>query len=400
MTYNEVIEQSEQGLKQLIEDGQSVIGYMYPHTPLELILAHGLTPTLISTLPDVPGAYEASLQTFACAFARNLFSQRVKEEMAPFAGLLFPGNTCDSLQNVGDVWRTRFPDDNIFRLTYPVGDIGEPSIQYLAQELRKLDAALETTFGSKASENDLKEAISLMKEFNTNSQFLYAARVLKPSILSYSRLAFLIRGFLSIPRHNTVEEITEEAISIRSKLEDSGDLELVLKIQNALLEQDFNNVSLPNDLSRPRIVIAGGMAEPQAVASLISNIPEISEGAIILDLLSMGLKAVFRKSPSFEGDFFVEMAKAILSAPKEPTQEGLPERLNYLKSILTKFKVDGLITCEMSFCDPDEFEAPSLEHAASEVGVSTIRLPMDPELSDRGRLEGRIQSFIETLEHN
>ena len=98
------------------------------------------------------------------------------------------------------------------------------------------------------------------------------------------------------------------------------------------------------------------MVEPQAVASLINNIPEISENSIILDLLSMGFKAVFRKSPSLEGDFFEEMARAILSSPKEPTQEGLLERLSFLKSILTKFQVDGLIICEQSFCDPDEFK--------------------------------------------
>jgi benzoyl-CoA reductase/2-hydroxyglutaryl-CoA dehydratase subunit BcrC/BadD/HgdB len=399
MTYNEAIEQSEQGLKQMIEEGQSILGYMYPHAPLELILAHGLTPTLISALPEVSGAYEASLQTFACAFARNLFSQRVREEMVQFAGLLFPGNTCDSLQNVGDVWRIRFPEDILFRLTYPVGDLGEASVQYLTEELRKLDAAFENTFGSKASESDLKEAISLVSEFNNHSQFLYAARVLKPDLIPYSRLANLVRSFLSIPRQSIVEEIRAEAVSIRSMLEDSKKLELALKIQLALLEQNFKLLSIPDDLSHPRIVVAGGMVEPQAVASLINNIPEIPEDILILDLLSMGFKAICRKSPGLEGDFFEEMARAILSAPKEPTQEGLPERLTFLKSILTTFKVDGLVICENSFCDPDEFEAPALETTASEVGVSSVRLPMDPELSDRGRLEGRLQSFVETLEH-
>jgi benzoyl-CoA reductase/2-hydroxyglutaryl-CoA dehydratase subunit BcrC/BadD/HgdB len=399
MTYNGVIEQTEEGLKQMIEEGQPVIGYMYPHAPLELILAHGLTPTFISALPEVPGAYEASLQTFTCAFARNLFSQRVKEEMIPFAGLIFPGNTCDSLQNVGDVWRIRFPDDAIFRLTYPVADFGDTSVQYLSEELRKLDIAFENTFGSKASESDLKDAISLVGDFNNCSQFLYAARIMQPDLISYSRLVTLIRSFLSIPRQSTVEDLRTEVSSIRLKLENSGDLELTLKIQLGLLNQNLNQISISNDLTRPRIVVAGGMVEPQAVASLINSIPEVSENILVLDLLSIGFKTIFRKSPSSEGNFFKEMARAILSAPKEPTQEGMPERLTFLKSILTTFKIDGLVICEQSFCDPDEFEAPSFEAAASEVGVSSVRLPMDPELSDRSRLEGRLQSFVETLEH-
>jgi benzoyl-CoA reductase/2-hydroxyglutaryl-CoA dehydratase subunit BcrC/BadD/HgdB len=65
---------------------------------------------------------------------------------------------------------------------------------------------------------------------------------------------------------------------------------------------------------------------------------------------------------------------------------------------LSRLNVSGLVVCEQSFCEPDQFEAPSLVDAASEVGVPSVRLPIDPELSDRARLEGRIQSFLETLE--
>jgi benzoyl-CoA reductase/2-hydroxyglutaryl-CoA dehydratase subunit BcrC/BadD/HgdB len=68
--------------------------------------------------------------------------------------------------------------------------------------------------------------------------------------------------------------------------------------------------------------------------------------------------------------------------------------------MLTKLSIDGLIICEQSFCDPDQFEAPSLEAAASEVNVPSVRLPLDPEFSDRARLEVRIQSFLETLHSN
>jgi benzoyl-CoA reductase/2-hydroxyglutaryl-CoA dehydratase subunit BcrC/BadD/HgdB len=56
--------------------------------------------------------------------------------------------------------------------------------------------------------------------------------------------------------------------------------------------------------------------------------------------------------------------------------------------------------CEQSFCDPDEFESPSLERAAEEVGVPTVKLPLDSELSDRARIEGRIQTFLETIDGN
>jgi benzoyl-CoA reductase/2-hydroxyglutaryl-CoA dehydratase subunit BcrC/BadD/HgdB len=133
-----------------------------------------------------------------------------------------------------------------------------------------------------------------------------------------------------------------------------------------------------------------------------------------LDLLSFGFKTVYTPKtlippvnkgskpvgaapePSYEGPFKA-MARAILQAPLEPTQEGLPKRLHFLRQLLPKIGAQGLVVCEQSFCDPDEFESPSLEKAAEDVGIPSLRLPLDPELSDRGRLEGRLQTFLETI---
>ena len=72
--------------------------------------------------------------------------------------------------------------------------------------------------------------------------------------------------------------------------------------------------------------------------------------------------------------------------------------MSSIKDLLTNLLIQGLIVCEQSFCDPDQFEAPSIEKAASELGVKTVRVPLDPELSDRGRIETRLQTFLETLE--
>ena len=101
-----------------------------------------------------------------------------------------------------------------------------------------------------------------------------------------------------------------------------------------------------------------------------------------------------------EGEPFKESARSILGAHSEPTQEGLPKRVAFLKDVLAKLSIQGLIVCEQSFCDPDEFESPSLEKAAEEVRVPTVRLPLDSELSDRARIEGRIQTFLETIDAN
>ena len=40
---------------------------------------------------------------------------------------------------------------------------------------------------------------------------------------------------------------------------------------------------------------------------------------------------------------------------------------------------------------------PELQKLAEKAKIPAVRLPLDPEFSDQARLEGRIQSFLETL---
>ena len=377
-------------------------------------MAHGLTPSLIRVNPSATAGFEDSLQTFSCAFTRNIYSQRANGNLLALSGVLFPGNTCDALQNVGDVWRHRFPDDKVLRVTYPITTETESAVDFLANEFRVLSTNLSESFEKPFSPAEMVEATSLVNGFRDAMQFLYAARVYDPQSISYTDLAALLRDFLTAPDGDIVEEIVEQYNIVRQLLEKNGSLESADILKEALLTRNFEKVKPPARMNHPRIVVAGGMVEPQAIASIVNSLDEVSDNIIAMDLLSFGFKIVFTPktliSPVDKGDkpaasapepSFEEplkaMARAILSAPLEPTHEGLTTRTDFLKQLLTKIGVQGIVVCEQSFCDPDEFEAPSLEKAAKDVGVPSLRFPIDPELSDRGRLEGRLQTFLETI---
>ena len=400
MSYEGVIEQSSAGLKELVKSGEEIIGYIYPHAPLELFMAHGFIPSLIRALPGSSTGFEESLQTFACSYIRNLYSQRANGQFLTLAGLLFPGNTCDALQNLGDIWRVRFPNDRVFRLTYPVTRYSNDDsiVRFLTDELRLLSESITKTFNRPFLEESYERALNLVKDFRTGMQFLYSARVINPKIIPYSEVVRLVRSFLTAPTLSSASSITETALKVRDTVEELGLLDNVNGLKQAILDGTYSEVKLPDDLETPRIVIAGGMVEPQAIASLINELPGFSDSIIVLDMLSFGFKTVFTQTPSKSDDPFSSMAQSVLTAPGEPTHEGLSFRMNAMKGLLKHLSIQGLIVCEQSFCDPDQFEAPSIERAACELGVKTVRVPIDPELSDRGRIETRIQTFLETLE--
>ncbi len=400
MNYEGVIEQSSVGLKELVESGEEIIGYIYPHAPLELLMAHGFTPSLIRALPGTASGFEESLQTFACSYIRNLYSQRANGQFLTLAGLLFPGNTCDALQNLGDVWKVRFPDDRVFRLTYPVTRYSQDdsTTKFLTEELRILSETVSTTFNRPFLSESYDRAVELVQDFRNSSQFLYSARVVNPKIIPYTDVVRFVRTFLTAPTISSASAAKDAATMVSNTADELGLLDDIVAVRNAIKSGDYSRVKLPDDLETPRIVIAGGMVEPQAIAALINDMPDIPDSVIVLDLLSFGFKTVFTESPSKSDDPFSAMAQSVLTAPGEPTHEGLSYRMNAMKGLLSNLSIQGLIVCEQSFCDPDQFEAPSIERAASELGVKTVRVPLDPELSDRGRIETRIQTFLETLE--
>jgi benzoyl-CoA reductase/2-hydroxyglutaryl-CoA dehydratase subunit BcrC/BadD/HgdB len=396
-----VIEQSAGELRQLIEAGGEVIGYIYPHTPLELILAHGLTPSLLRAVPGVPSGYETSLQTFACSYVRNLYSLRADEQMPPLAGILFPGNTCDSLQNVADVWRVRFPNDRLLRLTYPVSYRGtnhEAATEFLAEELRLLSARIQALFNRRFSPEAFERAVSMVSQFRDEARFLYSARAVNPNVLSYSDLARVMRAFLTAPTRGIVSEMGSIADHVRFQMEAAGLLDIAEKVESALVTGDIPLDRIPSGGDGPRILIAGGMIEPESVSVLINGLPNTSESIIVLDLLSFGFKSMFTKNIDAGAEPFIQMAESLLSGPGEPTHEGLTGRLKLLSSLIGFLGIDGVILFEQSFCDPDQFEAPSIENACNTAEVRTVRVPIDPELSDRARMEVRIQSFLESIE--
>jgi benzoyl-CoA reductase/2-hydroxyglutaryl-CoA dehydratase subunit BcrC/BadD/HgdB len=374
-----------------------MVGYVYPHAPVELLLAHGITPSLIWADPKVQSGFEASLQTFACSLTRNLFSQRSNGGLSSLSGILFPGNTCDSLQNVADVWRHRFPEDRVLRLTYPAAKFDEDSVRFLAEELRLLSDSLKDVYRRPFSHDAFKTAADLVNLFRDAMQILYASRVLDPTLISYSELARITKKFLTSPNSEMVTPISESARSVTQKLEERGQLTTARSLLKELLSGTLNSSKIAVNSKAPRILVAGGMTEPQAIASLFNSSPKSSDEAVVMDLLSFGFKTIFTPPVNVEEDPFIAMARSMLNAPSEPTQEGLPERLEFAKRLLSGLAINGLVVCEQSFCDPDQFESPSLVKVAAEIGVPTVRLPIDPELSDRARLQGRVQSFLETL---
>lgn len=73
------------------------------------------------------------------------------------------------------------------------------------------------------------------------------------------------------------------------------------------------------------------------------------------------------------------------------------KRLEHLKELATAFNVIGAI-CEMiKFCDNAGEEYPMVKEALDEIGVPSLVLQREYNLSGVGQMKTRIQAFLESI---
>jgi benzoyl-CoA reductase/2-hydroxyglutaryl-CoA dehydratase subunit BcrC/BadD/HgdB len=276
----------------------------------------------------------------------------------------------------------------------------DAAITFLAEELRNLSHQLEVTMGTRFSMKKYQEAVALIAEFRAAAQFITTARILQPSIYPYLEYARLIRRFLTAPNAQNLQDIETIATQLQTELRKDQLLPTAEALRYGLLNGQLPDQVNIKSKDEPRVMLMGGMVDPEGIALHFENAKnnaDLEDVEIVFDLLSFTFRTVFAKAPDLHGDPYFEMAKSILTAPAEPTQEGLPSRLNLIDQVFTKLHMTGLILCEQSFCDPDQFEVPDTLKLAEKKKLLAVRVPLDPEFSDRARLEGRLQSFLETL---
>ena len=60
-------------------------------------------------------------------------------------------------------------------------------------------------------------------------------------------------------------------------------------------------------------------------------------------------------------------------------------------------KADGVISCMMKFCDPEEFDYPILLQEFEAAGVKNLYIEVDQESTAFEQVKTRIQTFAEIL---
>ncbi len=75
------------------------------------------------------------------------------------------------------------------------------------------------------------------------------------------------------------------------------------------------------------------------------------------------------------------------------------DRLEHIKEMNEKYKVDGVIQYSIQFCQPYQGEAISFEKNLEQDGIPVLNLETDYSQEDVGQLKTRIEAFIERIQN-
>ncbi len=348
--------------------GGRVAGYFCSSMPVEMITAAGLLPfrgrASGSTGTELSDSCFGSIN---CSFPRHALNLALKGEYDFLDGLVL-FNSCDHIRRLYDHWIRRIGTPFVRILSLPRKD--EPAqVEWFRGELAGLRQEMQEHFQVDITDDRLQEAIALHNASRRRQRDLYQRRRGdRPPVTGAEMLAITVSGTALPPRR-----------------------------YNELLDELLPDLGGDGAHSgyRARLMIAGGELDNPEYVDLI----ESQGGLVVTDSLCFGSRLVFGEVDQNAADPLAALAHYYV-ADRPPcarmyTRYG--ERLEYIRSMVRDFNVDGVVFVRLAFCELWGFEQYSLARDLKQLGIPLLCLDREYSQSNAGQVKTRVQAFLEEL---
>ncbi len=346
--------------------GRKVAGFMCSYAPQELLHAAGYLPIRILGREGDTHRADELLQAFSCSFARSVLDSALEGEW-PFLDLIMFSHTCDTMQNVADLWRAHTPDTEVLIASVPTRTDGDAPLRYYMAELERLKAKLEAKTGPITDER-LAASLQVYNDHRAAMNELYALRTAKPGLLSGARMMQIYVSAFLMDRAEHLA-LVREVIAALNAAEDAGDASL------------------------PRVFVAGGMCRHVGFIELM----EAAGCVVVGDDLCVGSRS-FAPGDGSASTPIEALARAYLGRIPCPAfhRDGRQPG-DALVEMAQRDKADGVIFLLTNFCDPVAFDYVPQKDALEAAGIPALSLSVEQHREPPEQLRTRVAAFAEML---
>ncbi len=351
--------------RKLKSEGKRLIGWICTYVPEEVIIAAGLIPVRVSAgLGDTPRA-NAYLPTNTCSTMKGCLDTALAKTYDYLEGVVFT-NSCDNMGRCYDIWQLHSGYPYLHFINTPHSK-RETAFKVMLHELRRFKDSLERSFKVSIGEDKLREAVKLMNEERRILSKIYEMRAEDPPPLTGVQSFYVVASAMSTPKERHLEML------------------------KTLLEEPPKPQS--DVKGRPRILVSGSFVDDEA---RLIDLIESSGGLVVADDLCSGSR-YFHTLVEEDGKPLEAIARRYINRVPCPFVEHYEDRLNYVKELVKRFNVHGVIIYGVKFCDVHLFDAPILVEELRGMGVPAMFLEWSHTEVEWAPLKTRVEAFLETL---
>lgn len=344
--------------------GKEAIGF-YLYAPEELVYAAGFLPVGIwggSTEIKLADRY---LQGFCCSIMRADIEYGIRGVYNKLRAVMMP-TVCDTLKCICENWKVAVPQIPIIPVVYPQNRTIPSGENYLKEEFIRVRKELEKLSGHPVTDEALEEAFDLYETWREAMRAFTDAAACHPKTIHAKARHLIIKSGYFMDKVKHTKEI--KALTEQLRL-------------------------MPEESCAVRVVATGLVAEPVGVLNILRE----NDVAIVADDLAQESRQ-FRTPARAEGDALSRMVWRIADQKGCPfLYEPEKTRGQILIDLAKKHRADAVITMQMKFCDPDEFDYPIYKAELEKAQIPLLYLEVEQQMDSFGQITTRIQSLAEML---
>jgi len=379
----EICEDRAQRVRDLKEEGGTVMGYLCIYPPLEMVTALGMTPyRVFGNMREPVTEADRGLPVAFCPFVRSCLDLGVKKEYEFVDGMVAT-HACDAMEKAAHVWE-RMVEHPYFHFIEIPTKVNSRAEAVFKGELLAFKKTLEHFARQEMSSEKLKDAIALHNEQRSLVRDLYELRKPDPPLISGPETLLMLKAAMSLP--------VGEA--------------------NALLREVIEEVRTREEGPKaglPRLLVWGSIVDDVRLMELI----EKAGCNVVVDDTCVGSRAYWKDvdvtadpidgiTHHYLADIkcartFFEVAESEKSPISKDRSSDLDARFGYLKHMVDGWNVDGALVQSVKYCDTHGFDVPDVREYFSSIGVPNIYLEHDYTEGSLAPLRTRVQGFLEMI---
>lgn len=346
--------------------GGKVFGWLCSYSPVELIYASGMLPVRILGSHEVQDVTDRYLFPTVCPFSRDALAQGLKGRY-DYLDALTLARTCSHVQGTFDNWRNYIPTPFIYYIWFPCHRASQRAQACLVGEYKGMKEGIEEFTGKTFTDEDLDRSIEL---YNTNRR--------------------LMREVYEFRKRDDVPITGAEAMEmvVASQMMDVAE-------HNKLLEellQELPNRKLDRN-SGLRLMMIGSEMDDIVFVRMMEELG----CTVVTDEHCTGSRYFWDDVIPQEDRLAAIAERYINRWPCPAVSSDFSSRMERVLQHAKDWDVQGVLLYQQKFCDPHEFDIPSLQKIFKENDIPTLILEFDVTIPF-GQFRTRIEAFLEMAE--